>query len=316
MTSCVLPMIPIEYAAKYRVAISRPGNGGDKGLPSTIRPKIYNLQILDTTSSSLMFSALVNITNPTPYSASIPYADIHILVNGSLLGHATVRDLDVGPGENNGLFVKAVWDPLTLGGTEGKAVGSEFLSQYISGYNTTLTLQTHNGSIPTLPGLGRALSRFEVKMPTPSLRSEPAPGDGDDDDPGKEPGKKSPHFIEDATMHLITSTATFTLLSPLRTSTIYITYINATAYYKEDDVGHIDYDLPFAVPPVDENGNGITTPRLPVDWSLGSVGYDAVRRALGGTLKLHAEAVVSIMLGKWEETVWFKGGSIGAKVRL
>ena len=97
---------------------------------------------------------------------------------------------------------------------------------------------------------------------------------------------------------------------------LYVTSINATAFYKGDDVGRILYDLPFAVPPVDEEGNGVTSPRLPVDWSLGSVGYDAVKRALGGKLKLSAEANVGVKVGKWEEEVWFKGRGIGASVRL
>lgn len=286
------------------LAISRGGLGG------TFRPKISNLSIIDTGESSITFTALVNLTNPTNYSATVPYVDINILTNGSHLGHATARDLEVLPGVNENLLVTAVWDPLTSGGEESAAVGREFLSQYISGWNTSLTLQTHSGSIPAQPALGKALSKFSVELPTPSLR-KPAPPT----EPGA-PEKEGPHFIEDATMHLITSTATFTLLSPLRKSTIIITYINATAFYKNDDVGHIDYDEPFAVPPVTEDGEGITTPRLPVEWSLGSVGYDAVRRALGGTLKLHAEATVGVRLGEWEERVWFRGGSIGAKVRL
>lgn len=112
-------------------------------------------------------------------------------------------------------------------------------------------------------------------------------------------------------MHLFTSSADFILQSPLRTSTIYITSINATAFYHGDEVGHIDYDQPFAVPP-----GQMTTPRLPVDWNLGSVGYEAVRRALGGTLKLAAEATVGVRLGQWQEEIWFRGGGIGAKIRL
>ena len=112
-------------------------------------------------------------------------------------------------------------------------------------------------------------------------------------------------------MHLISSTATFTLMSPLRTSTIYVTYINATAFYKGDEVGDILYDLPFAVPPGE-----IMTPRLPVGWSLGSVGYDAIRRALGGKLRLRARATVGLRLGDWEERLWFQGQGIGANVRL
>lgn len=97
---------------------------------------------------------------------------------------------------------------------------------------------------------------------------------------------------------------------------MYVTSINATAIYKHNPAGKILYDVPFAVPPVDEWGNGIVTPRLPVDWSFGSVGYEAVKRALGGSLKLGAEAIVGVRIGRWVEEVWFVGGGIGARVRL
>lgn len=96
-------------------------------------PKIGNLQILDTGKNSLTLEALVNFTNPTPYSAYIPYADIHILSNGSLLGHATAKSLSIGPGANVNLPITAIWDPLSLGGKAAHAVGVELLSQYISG---------------------------------------------------------------------------------------------------------------------------------------------------------------------------------------
>ena len=128
-------------------------------------------------------------------------------------------------------------------------------------------------------------------------------------------------------MHLLSSTATLTLLSPLPHSILYLTSINATAYYTppmEDDptdpdlppqetypVGRILYDLPFAVPP-----GASTTPRLPVQWSLGSVGYEAVKQALGGKLKVSARAVVGVKVGAWAESVWFEGGGIGAHVRI
>ena len=106
------------------------------------------------------------------------------------------------------------------------------------------------------------------------------------------------------------SKATFTLLSPLPRSTIYITRIDATALYNHTEpIGKIIYDLPFAVYP-----GATTSPLLPVYWSLGSVGYEAVRQALGGTLKLDAEAVVGVGIGEWEEEIWYKGRGIGAHV--
>lgn len=58
-----------------------------------------------------------------------------------------------------------------------------------------------------------------------------------------------------------------------------------------------------------------TSPRLPVDWDLGSVGYEAVREAVGGRLKLDAKADVGVRVGKWGERVWFVGQGVGAGVR-
>ncbi|KAF2086167.1 hypothetical protein K490DRAFT_45245 [Saccharata proteae CBS 121410] len=283
------------------------GIGG--GSFGKLAPKVGNLKILGTGLNSLTLSAEANFTNPTKYSATVPYVDINILTNGTILGHATAKDIVVVPGNNTKVPIVAIWDPLTASGPEGKRVGIELLSQYISGFNTTLTLQTHVDSVPAQPALGRALSGLSIDFPTPRLGSPSKPGDGDGDGGGDDDG--GPHFIKDATMHLITSSAIFTLASPLASSTLYITYINATAFYHEDAVGKILYDLPFAVPPGES-----TSPRLPVDWSLGSVGYEAVRKALGGALRLKARATVGIKVGRFEERVWFHGRGIGAHVRL
>ncbi|KAK8202768.1 hypothetical protein HDK77DRAFT_456205 [Phyllosticta capitalensis] len=283
-----------KIPAKGVVPVKPIGSGG--GLPSFshLSPQIGNLSIVETTPNSIHMTANVNFTNPTKYTAEVPYADIYILTNSTVMGHVTARDLYIGPGNNTNILVEAVWDPLGMSGTDGKAVGRELLSQWLSGWNTTLELKTHNATIPALPSLGYALSPMGVKLATPKL--------GGDD---------GPHFIRGATMHLISSTAIFNLASPLSTTTLYVTHLNATALYHENPVGRIEYDLPFAVPP------GISeTPRLPVDWSLGSVGYEALRKALGGQLRLNASADVGLKVGRWQEGVWFLGHGLGASVRL
>jgi len=171
-----------------------------------------------------------------------------------------------------------------------------------------MTFRTHKDSFPNHPELGEALSKFPIEIPTPKL-SGPSTGDGDSD--GENDDNK-PHFIDDATFHLFSSTATFTLISPLQFSTIYIEHINATAFYNHTEpVGQILYDLPFKVPP-----GSSQSPKLPVDWSLDSVGYEALRNALGGTLKLDAKGVVSVRLGQWTQSIWYVGSGIGANVRF
>ncbi len=261
---------------------------------------------MSTSKTSINLQAHVNFTNPTEYTANIPFINIHIIKNGSIIGDATLQNVDMIQGNNTNILVQATWDPTTFGGEEGAKIGRELLSQYISGFNTTLTFQTHKGSIPNQPGLGKALSKFAIEIPAPRL-SAPSGGGDDDDD-----GDSKPHFITNAVFHLFSSTAVFTLLSPLQYSTIYIDNINATAFYNyTEPVGHIDYDLPFKVPP------GLSqSPKLPVDWSLDSIGYEKVEKALGGELKLDAQGTVIVRLGQWSEEVWYVGSGIGASVRI
>jgi hypothetical protein len=264
-----------------------------------MNPHVDELNILETSDTSIKFAARVNFTNPTEYTARVPYININILSNGSIIGQATAEDVNVSKGENVNLLVTVVWDPRALGGKEAERIGRHLLSQYISGLNTTLTIKAHNGTIPSQPILGEALSKFEIHIPTPRLST---PDEGSD----------GPHFIRYATFHIFSSTATFALLSPLKYSTLYIESVNATAFYNyTDQIGKILYHLPFQVPP------GVSiTPKLPVYWSIGSVGYGKLREAIGGELKLEAEGEMGVRLGNWRENVWYTGRSIGAHIRL
>lgn len=79
--------------------------------------------------------AKISITNPTEYSATVPYVRIQMLNNGSVLGHATAENISVVPGPNHELPVKALWEPE---GVNGTAVGRELLSQYVSGRLMTI----------------------------------------------------------------------------------------------------------------------------------------------------------------------------------
>lgn len=95
--------------------------------------KVGNLQVLGTTETSLTIEALVNLTNPTQYSATVPFADVHILSNGSLFGHATAQAISIKPGRNINIPITAVWNPLEMGGQVAHAKAVDFLSQWLSG---------------------------------------------------------------------------------------------------------------------------------------------------------------------------------------
>ncbi|KLJ13526.1 hypothetical protein EMPG_11520 [Blastomyces silverae] len=290
-----------DIPASGNITVKPPASGGF----SDLKVAVDTLEIAQTTESSILLAAKLNLTNPTEYSANVPYINLRVAHNGTNVGHVTARNLSISPGLNSGVEISALWDPLQFGGKDGIAAGQDLISRYVSGFNTSIALRPHQHTIPTLPKLGLALSALELEIPIPKLR---APGD-DDRNPGDD---GQTHFIKDATLHLWSSTAVFTLASPLLSTTLLITAIDAAAFYNHTEpVGKIKYDLPFAVPP------GISqTPRLPVDLDFSGAGYEAIRQALGGTLRMDAVADVDVRLGNYSNTVFYKGKGIGAKVRI
>ena len=134
--------------AKGKIFIKPIGRGGFE------YPQISDLKIIETTPESLTLQAIANVTNPTDYSAHVPYVNVSIVVNETRVGYAWAS-ADVVPGPNS-LIVQAAW--------EVSKVGREWLSQFISGYNTSFTIKTHADSLPSLPDIGLALD-----IPTPHL---------------------------------------------------------------------------------------------------------------------------------------------------
>ena len=118
--------------------MSRPALSGN-GIQSFVN-KVLDLRILDSTKSTLLIEATVNVTNPTNYSINIPYVDIHLLSNGTVLGSMIAQNMLVSPGINNHTIGLAKWDPAGLSGDRGIEVGRELLSQFISGKHFRTTI--------------------------------------------------------------------------------------------------------------------------------------------------------------------------------
>ena len=117
-------------------------------------PEIKGMEVIETSEHALTLQASVNVTNPTEYSASVPYCNVSLFVNETRVGYAWVS-ADIVPGPNE-VTMRASWEV-------GK-IGREWLSQFISGHNTTLTVKTHAGSIPNFPDIG-----LELTMPSPKM---------------------------------------------------------------------------------------------------------------------------------------------------
>lgn len=105
------------------------------------KQEVGNISIVHTTENKLTMQAKVNITNPTDYYAKMPRVDAELFVNGTKVGNAWGGG-NIKPGPNE-IVSYIEWDK-TL-------VGSEFLSQFISGYNVSLTIKP--GPLPGLPAI-------------------------------------------------------------------------------------------------------------------------------------------------------------------
>lgn len=95
-------------------------------------------------------------------------------------------------------------------------------------------------------------------------------------------------------------------------TTIHVTSVDATAFYKQtEEIGAIHHQDPFEVPP------GISqTPRLPVDLNLGGIGYSAVKRALGDSLNISAIAEIGVLVENYRESILYRADSISANIRI
>ncbi|KAL2867919.1 uncharacterized protein BJX67DRAFT_70480 [Aspergillus lucknowensis] len=277
-------------------------------LPGSLNPRVESLALGATSESSITVKTTVNFTNPTQYTTSLPFVDFMVIYNETRVAHLTTRDLTIVPGTNAGVPVDLRWSPLDLGGPSAVLAGQDLISQYVSGYNTSVTITTHEGTIPALPKLGQALSnlRFEVQIPRLPVRQDPG---GDPNQPGHD-GPTG--FIQDATLHILSSTAEFTLFSPLTNTTFEVTSVEARAFREHnEEVGTIHYYDSFFVPP------GISrTPRLPVEMKLGGLGYGALKSTVGGSLNLDTVAKIGVRVENYTDTIHYHGGGIKAKVKL
>lgn len=98
-----------------------------------VNPKIESIRISHTTKSSIALEATLNFTNPTPYTANVPFVDLKLIYNGSNVANITGRDLLISPGFNPLVRMEGFWNPSAASGEDGVISGRKLISRYISG---------------------------------------------------------------------------------------------------------------------------------------------------------------------------------------
>ncbi|GJJ69934.1 hypothetical protein EMPS_02283 [Entomortierella parvispora] len=297
---------PISFA----VATKQKGLGGLISEP----PALLGLDVIDSTNHSLTIKATLVLWNPSHISASL--GDVSFLWShtGFVVGMATVPNLNLVAGNNTiecfGMMNPALHckrkgpsDP-ECDPEEARNASRAFISKYISGDNsTTIEVLGYPGSTH-IPLLQPMLSEFTISSHLPVIDQD---------------------FLISATMYLLSSTLVLELKNPLDTE-ITVLYVNGTASYKDERLGHIlvDFEHDIASPkPIlipandhqDENSGYVKTPRLPVAFDISSVGYEALKKALGGSLEVDVICHIKTRVGNMEMWVDFVKDGVQAEVR-
>lgn len=115
-------------------------------------------------------------------------------------------------------------------------------------------------------------------------------------------------------MHMFSSKADFLVANPLPHNGIVIHVLDGAALYNGSVLGTINYGGKFVINP--GSGGETLSPRLPVVWSLESVGYGVMRKALGGKLKIRAQAEAELSIGRLRMKVFYNASeAVGAHIR-
>lgn len=272
------------------------------------------MEVLTTTTSSITFQFSLLAENPTKYYAHIPYLSLMLEKGGNIVANASVTNVDISPG-NNSVLVKVVYEPRGMDGTQTEEainIGLALLGDYVSGKNATVTIRPHRNSIPALPELGDALSELAISLPIPHLLP---PALHDPEDPDSE--ERRP-FLVGATLHFMSSTASFLLHNPFPMTPIRIFSVSGTAMYNDSELGTIEYDDTWELLAGSAAGEGglSVSPRMPVYLHMRRAAYKALKDALGKRLRIDAFARAEVGVGDWRGCVDFVGGGLRAKVRL
>lgn len=281
---------------------------------TTVPPALLGLDVIDSTNHSLTVKATLVLWNPSKISATL--GDMSFLWSYSdyVIGMATVPDLKIITG-NNTIECFGMMNPALDCKRKGphnpacdpegaRNASREFISKYISGDNsTTIDILGYAGSTQ-IPLLQPMMASFAISSHLPVIKDD---------------------FLISATMYLLSSTLILELKNPLDTE-ITVLYVNGTASYKDERLGRIlvDFEHDIASPkPIvipandhhDENSGYVKTPRLPVTFDITSVGYEALKKALGGSLEVDVICHIKARVGNMAMWVDFVKDGVQAEVR-
>jgi hypothetical protein len=142
------------------------------------------------------------------------------------------------------------------------------------------------------------------------------------------PFKEEP-LLADCQMNILSSTVVMSLRNPFQGINMSINKINATASYEIYEIGKVIADFedlgegwkgPMLLPPpkCDEFGKckGIIVESEKIPVATKKLGFEAIKKALGGSIDVSVDSQVGVMIDRFElKDLLYRQNNITAKVR-
>ncbi|KAI9478771.1 MAG: hypothetical protein EXX96DRAFT_595912 [Benjaminiella poitrasii] len=271
-------------------------------------PKVKSLAIVGGYSDALLAQTEIEIYSPSDVDINLGELNMHLMFDGHIIGNTTIPELALAPRVHNNLTVSA-W----LFGNNPHVI--DFIGRYISnGVNTksnvTLTISGSHPNATKSKFLNNFIKHLSFDVQAPPFEEEP--------------------LLADCQMNILSSTVVMSLRNPFPNILMAITKINASATYEVYEIGRLVANFedrgegwkgPMMLPPPDceQKDKGckgviVNSEKIPVVTK--KLGYDAIKKALGGSIVVSVESEVGVMIDDFKLTnLQYRQNNITAKVR-
>ncbi|KAI7901847.1 uncharacterized protein BX663DRAFT_436631 [Cokeromyces recurvatus] len=269
-------------------------------------PKVKSLSIIAGYNEALLANTEIEIYSPSNVNINLGELNLYLLFNGHIIGNTTIPDFILAPHVYNNLTVSA-W----LFGNDEHVI--DFIGQYISNgihslNNATLTISGQHPNATKSRFLNNFIKHltFDVQIP---------------------PFDKDP-LLADCQMNILSSTVVMSLRNPFPGVLMTINKINASATYQVYEIGRMEANFedrgegwkgPVLLPPPhcdDDHCKGVIINSEKIPVMTKKLGYDAIKKALGGSIIVSVESQVSVMIDDFKlNDLQYHQSNITTKVR-
>ncbi|KAJ2411641.1 hypothetical protein GGI10_004149 [Coemansia sp. RSA 2530] len=276
--------------------------------------RVSRIHITNTTKRLVAAEIGLDIDNPFSYGAYMSDLALMIRYSGLHIATVGVKELSLERGPNNATvyidFYNHPSDPrqqmLFLEASSGRRVDIE-----LAGFPNCTSIAP----------LEASLRNFSQRVSI---------------DPSRAGNRRSgpvsfklPRALHEVIFHIFGISAEATIVNPVSGADVWLQSIEAIGYYKGDvPLGTLQYNFTSdALDSLASSGNAskgflmpfnraATTPRLPITANETSIGWDVVRRAIGGTLDVDVLTSLQVLVGNAPLNLTILGRGAPVKVRF